>query len=358
MQNYFLNTETGQQRTEDFLATKSTLDFGNEGLTYRELAQINAEGVMNRTAAFAQSGGQIKENLIHLNEGEVVGQWRDSTYGIGGGRIPYDVNTALVPAALRSIAALSAAGIYTGHDDWAQLAAEYAQVWEDETLKFFQVIVPQDEAKMLVEEYTTAAGFDFPSQVDNITSDVVFHGLALEGNNNQSLVRVMNSDDCFRLFLTNTTNQAQLTSFVNQTANNIMAPYPVGLANTVGMLVANPAYGGDPVYAANFSNNAYHGTVVWSWQLSMMAAGLERQLARCSDASPPEFCADETVHSNVLAAYNALWDNIDANSDTINAEVWSWLYQDNDFILEPLGALPPPAGVNPTESNVRQLWSL
>ena len=24
----------------------------------------------------------------------------------------------------------------------------------------------------------------------------------------------------------------------------------------------------------------------------------------------------------------------------------------------PLGALPPPAGVNPTESNVRQLWSL
>jgi hypothetical protein len=25
------------------------------------------------------------------------------------------------------------------------------------------------------------------------------------------------------------------------------------------VIVANPAYGGDPLYAANFSNNAYHG---------------------------------------------------------------------------------------------------
>jgi hypothetical protein len=24
---------------------------------------------------------QTKENLIHLNEGQVVGEWRDSTYG-------------------------------------------------------------------------------------------------------------------------------------------------------------------------------------------------------------------------------------------------------------------------------------
>lgn len=358
MENYFLKTNAGEQRREAFLAINSTLDFGNQGLTYGQLAQINAEGIMNRTAAFASPGGQVRENLIHLEEGEIVGQWRDSTYGIGGGRIPYDVNTALVPAALRSIAALSAAGVFTGHEDWEQLAADYAKVWEDNTLKFFEVIVQQDEAKMLVDQYTTATGFGFPSQADKITSDVVFHGLALDGNNNQTLVRVMNSDDCFRLFLINTTDQAQLTAFVNQTANNIMAPYPVGLNNPVGLLVANPAYGGDPIYAANFSTNAYHGTVVWSWQLSMMAAGLERQLARCADSSSPEFCADQSVHSNVVAAYNSLWDNIEANAANINAEVWSWIYRDGNFVFEPLGALPPPSGVNPTESNIRQLWSL
>lgn len=358
MENYFLKTETGQQRKEAYLTTVSTLDFGNQGLTYGELAQINAEGIMNRTAAFASPGGQVQENLIHLNEEEIVGQWRDSTYGIGGGRIPYDVNTALVPAALRSIAALSAAGYFTGHDDWAELAAGYAKLWEDNTLKFFKTIISRDDAKLLVEEYTSATGFGFPSRTDEITSDIVFHGLALDGNDNQTLVRVMNSDDCFRLFLTNTTDQTQLTAFINQTANNIRAPFPVGLNNPVGMLIANPAYGGDPVYAANFSTNAYHGTVVWSWQLSMMAAGLERQLARCSDTSPPHFCLDQIVHPNVVAAYNSLWDNIEANAININAEVWSWIYRDGNFLFEPLGALPPPSGVNPTESNIRQLWSL
>jgi hypothetical protein len=35
----------------------------------------------------------------------------------------------------------------------------------------------------------------------------------------------------------------------------------------VGMLVANPAYGDDPVYAANWTTGAYHGTVVWGWPL-------------------------------------------------------------------------------------------
>ena len=182
-----------------------------------------------------------------------------STYGIGGGRIPYDVNAALVPAALRSIAALSAAGFFPEHPDWNETASAYAQVWEDSTLEFFAVTVPVDEARSLVESYTEATGFGFPSHADNITSDVVYHGLALDGNNDQPLVKVMNTDDCFRTFLLNTTNQTQLTAFLEQTATNILQPYPVGLSTPVGAIVANPAYGGDPVYAANFSNNAYHG---------------------------------------------------------------------------------------------------
>jgi hypothetical protein len=379
MQNYFLQTEAGRARKDPFFATEATTDFGNAGMSYGELILINAEAIMANTAPFAQSGGQTPDNLIHLKDGQVVGEWRDSTYGIGGGRIPYNINTALVPAALRSIAALADAGYFPSHPEWAEAAAANAQVWEDNTLQFFEVVVPQAEAVSLVENYTTAAGFGFPSESDKITTDVVFHGLSLEGNNDIPLVRVMNSDDCFRHFMTNTTNQTQLTSFLNQSANNILAPYPVGLLNPVGLLIANPAYGGEPVYAANFSNNAYHGTVVWSWQLAMMAKGLEHQLGRCEeDATVPDFCSDESVRTNVLNAYNALWDNIEANDAYINSEVWSWLYQDGDFVFEPLGgfhlciisrwrtmmvndflgALPPPAGVNPTESNVRQLWSL
>jgi hypothetical protein len=90
----------------------------------------------------------------------------------------------------------------------------------------------------------------------------------------------------------------------------------------------------------------------------MMAAGLERQLSRCNSSSAPDFCDDKTVHSKVLRAYNHLWDILDKNEDILSREVWSWKYEDDQFNAVPLGALPPPPGVSPTESNIRQLWSL
>lgn len=200
----------------------------------------------------------------------------------------------------------------------------------------------------LVNSYVSESGFAGPSQTSSITSDVTFYGLALEGNNNQDIVRVMNSDDCFRLFLLNTTNQNQLTAFINQTANNINRQFPVGLSTSAGLLVANPAYGGDPVYAANFTNNAYHGTVIWGWPLAMMAAGLDRQLSRCNSSAAPAFCTDRAVYSNVRAAYNRLWDEIEANSAQLSSEVWSFVYRNNAFQTVPLGSLPPPPGSNPT----------
>lgn len=188
---------------------------------------------------------------------------------------------------------------------------------------------------------------------------MTFYGLALDGNNNQSIVRVMNTDDCFRLFFLNTTNNAQLTSFVNQTANHINHRFPAGLATDVGLVVANPAFGGDPVYAANFTNNAYHGPVVWGWPLAMMAAGLDRQLSRCSGgAQAPAFCNDTSVYDNVRRAYNNLWDTLEANRDILSGEVWSWVYRDGEFQNVALGSLPPPPGQNPTESDIVQLWSL
>ena len=51
----------------------------------------------------------------------------------------------------------------------------------------------------------------------------------------------------FRHYFLNTTNQQQLTTFVNQTANNIRRVFPAGLLTDVGVIVANPAYGEDPV---------------------------------------------------------------------------------------------------------------
>jgi hypothetical protein len=258
MKTYFVDNPTGKTRVPPFFSTQATTDPSNANLTYADLALISAEKIMASTAPFAQPGGQIKSNLIHLKEGEIVGEWRDSTYGLGGGRIPYDVNCALVPAALRSIAALSAAGFFPSHPSWNTTASAHARIWEDSTLAFFAVTVPQDEARDLVKSYAQDnSGLGFPSNADQIDSDIVYHGVALDGNNNQSVVKVMNTDDCFRTFLLDAEDPRG--HFINQTANNLLKPFPVGLSTSVGAVVANPAFGGEAVYTANFSTNAYHG---------------------------------------------------------------------------------------------------
>jgi hypothetical protein len=230
-------------------------------LTYKQLAQINANKIVNLAAPFAAPQNQTIDNLMHLKDGQIVGEWRDSTYGIGGGRIPFDVNTALAPAALRSIATLASSGIL---DFNSTLVNEYAQVWEDSTLQFFEVYVPLSNAQSLLQNYTTESGITgLESQADTLDSDVTFYAISLDGNDNLSQVEVMNTDSCFRHFLLNTTNDQQLTSFLNNTANSIRLRFPAGLMTDVGMLVANPAYGSNPVYAANWTTSAYHGTVVW-----------------------------------------------------------------------------------------------
>ncbi|KAI9823074.1 MAG: hypothetical protein M1826_000278 [Phylliscum demangeonii] len=365
LQQYFVSNPTGTTRRSAFLSRVATANPANANLTYGQLALRNAERIMSLAAPFAGPGNQTKANLFHLKDGQIVGEWRDSTYGIGGGRIPYDVNTALVPAALRSIAALSGAGFFAEHPSWAADASRHAQVWEDETLKFFEVRIPRAEAQRRVQTYVSRSQFGGPSHTELIDNDVTFYAVALDGYGNLDQVQVMNSDDCFRHYFLNTTNQPQLTAYVNQTANNIQRTFPAGLMTSVGVVVANPAYGLEEVYARNFTNSAYHGTVVWSWNsLSMMARGLELQLDRCNlspraQPPPPAFCTDPVVHPNLQRAYNQLWDVIDANRAHLSSEVWSWVWRDNDFRFTPLGALPPPPGVGgSTESDIRQLWSL
>ncbi|GAB1215740.1 hypothetical protein ATERTT37_004935 [Aspergillus terreus] len=383
MKKYFVDNPVGRHRYQAFSSTTAgKFNAANQNLTWGQLGVKNAERVIRLATPFVQN--RRKEDLIHLHDGQVVGQWRDSTFGIGGGRIPFDVNTALMPAALRSIAALARNRVFAERD-WATLADKYAQIWEDETLKFFQVTVPENEARKRVDEYTKASHFAGPNQTNTIDSDVQFYALALDGYNNLSKVEVMNTDDGFRHFLLNTTEQGQLTSFINQTANNVRRTFPAGLMTDVGLLVANPAYGANPVYARNFTTGAYHGTVVWSWQLALMAQGLENQLGRCasegslkSDAVP-DFCWDNVVHNNAREAYHLLWDVIEQNQSLLSMEVWSWIFTDGKFKATPLGTLPPPPGVSGgtgefvrpsfwtsltrgalfySESNIRQLWSL
>ncbi|CAE7014014.1 hypothetical protein P3342_003871 [Pyrenophora teres f. teres] len=349
MKSYFVDTDSGKNRSGIFFNKTATFLIENDGLTYSQLAQLTAEKIMRNAAPFARS--QVEEHLIRLNADEGVGEWRDSSNGLGGGRIPYGVNTALVPAGLRAIASLSRAGFFPDHPDWSTVADQYAQIWEDETLRFFKITVPEAQAKSLVQDYVSSSNLGVPSHIDKITGDVSYYGVALNGTLNTPIVPVMNTDDCFRHFLLNTTNETQLTAYLSQTADHILQPFPVGLLSDIGLFVANPAYSGNSSLADKFSQADYHGTVVWSWQLAMMGAGLARQLDRCNSDHVPEFCKDATVHSKIVSAYNQLWSSIDANRDQLSHEVWSWTY-DNGFKTTQLGDLTA------TESNIRQLWSL
>lgn len=218
--------------------------------------------------------------------------------------------------------------------------------------------MPQSNAKSLIKAYVNESSFPGPNQISSIDTDVTFYSVALDGNNNLTKVKVMNTDDCYRHFLLNTTHNTQLSTLLNSTATNIRREYPAGLMTDVGMLISNPAFGGHPVYAQNWTTGAYHGPVVWSWQLAMMAKGLELQMDRCEVtanvssrshgrkmSAVPEFCTDSSIYGNVKAAYNALWDSIEENEELLSMEMWSWIYRDGGFKVTQLTDLPAPPGI-------------
>ncbi|KAG4271553.1 hypothetical protein FPRO04_10844 [Fusarium proliferatum] len=372
MDRYFSSTP---RRVKALMSTKAgDVDVENRNLTWGNLSYLNAQKIMNITEEFEKE--QSLKNLIQLKKGELVGQWRDSTYGLANGRIPFDVNCALVPAALYAISNLSKVeGVYPNNSvtrSWGSSAAKRAKIWEDNTLPLFQYNLTVETAtsnlKDYVKENTFYNGSTHADSVANYSSSekVVDYALAINTTKDEEKIRITHTDTAFRLFLLNSTNDAQLTTFLNATANAILRPFPAGLSTPLGIVVANPALAGNEVFTANFTNAAYHGTVVWSWQLALMAKGLERQLARCSssqskdDDNFPAFCSDTEVYTALKSAYNRLWDIIEDNSERLQSEVWSWSYSSKSgYKFAPLGTLPPPPGLSSgTESNVRQLWSL
>ncbi|TFA97849.1 hypothetical protein CCMA1212_010377 [Trichoderma ghanense] len=371
-------------RIKPLLSTRAgTIDVSNANLTWGDLSYTTASKIMNLTAAFEHN--QTVNNLLALKPDQVVGQWRDSTYGLANGRIPFDVNCALAPAALYAISSLAAMpGVYPNNSvtrDWATAAARRAKVWEDKALQFFQHNMTTQTAETRLKQYISKGTFyKGPTNGDSVSNystdgTVIDYGLAINSTATPEIIPISHTDTAFRHYLLNTTDDEQLTTFINASANAILRPFPAGLSTPVGIVVANPALSNNEVLIANFTNSAYHGTVVWSWQLALMAKGLERQLERCRGVNAtdiplsvtnataiPQFCSNKGVLGALKNAYTKLWDIIDDNTEQLESEVWSWTYNNGSaqgFEFSPLGVLPPPPGVGGgTESDVRQLWSL
>ncbi|KAI0833704.1 hypothetical protein BC628DRAFT_1426807 [Trametes gibbosa] len=353
LSHYFLELPQGAGRAAQFLAQNATLQNG----TYAELLNRTIAYNLGRATPFALH--PTASNLLALRPGQPVGNWRDSNEGLGFGVYPFDVNSALVPASLRATQALLAVGAVTGIEPGAVGAV--ARVWEEQAPALFEVRVGRAEAEARLRGFVQAANLsESLLRKDAGTGvDVRFYALSLKEDGRP--VEVLNSDLGFNLaYGANVSRE-----FMERTVDALQ-PYPRGLLTDVGMVVANPAYGSNTTLIDVLDRAAYHGTVVWSFQQGLMAAGLARQLALCAASAPgsqnphatspaPEWCADVQFVQSVRDAQTRLWAAIRGAPAELFTEVWSYAFDNatNTFSVADLGALSSSG----TESDAVQLWS-
>lgn len=328
--HYVLDTPAGRARAQAFLAARTP-----SGVTRAEALRCNLDLVLRLAEPFATAPSAA--TLVALREGRRVGQWRDSYEGLGYGRVPYDVNAALVPAALRAAARLFESPLLGCDRDAARRARSFERAWE-RARALFDVRVGQAEAAARLETYAREHGLDAAEALASLDGPVEFSALALDAQG--SPLPVMHSDDGFALLFTDPSPAS-----LERTARSILAPFPAGLRTPVGVLVANPAYASDAALRATFTRGHYHGTVVWSWQQALLAAGLRRQLQR-SDLPA-------RTRARLGEAEAALWTVIHATDAMRSTELWSFEVEDGRYKMVPYGQ----SCAHADESNAVQLWS-
>ena len=121
----------------------------------------------------------------------------------------------------------------------------------------------------------------------SLSAPLAFHALSLDEQGMP--IPILHSDEGFRLLLTEPAPD-ELTRCIAA----IMRPFPAGLMTDVGLLVANPALASADL-RRDFTRFAYHGTVVWSWQQALLAAGLS---ASCG----VPICRPRCIHSWCMRA--------------------------------------------------------
>jgi hypothetical protein len=337
---WLLDDKRGRAEAQEFLAHRDARP-GDAARTMGADLVSNLQFVLGTAAPFA--GDPSVANLVALKAGWSVGEWRDSATGLAGGRIPYDVNAVFVPAALEAARRFFASGLldpYLTDADRTSLAraASMARVWLSRSKGLFAVTVPNGAARADIIRYAAALQVPAGAALRSLRTDAVrFHALAL--NSDGSPIPVLHSDEGFD-FLFGTPSAADLALAVTALAR----PFPAGLFTPVGVVVANPVYAA-PAVQAELSRSAYHGTVIWSWQQAVLAAGLARQLQR-QDLQP-------ALKRRLRAADVELWHAIRAADAMRNSELWSWSFVNQRFQVAPFGTNVGDAD----EANAAQLWS-
>ena len=337
---YLLDDTDGRKRAAHYLQSDVTPGGGQKTSAGRALIR-NLRLLVTNTARF--SSDPRYNNLISLKPGHRTGQWRDSQDGIGDGRYPYDVNAILVPAALEATGRLLAAGLlysYVSPDDRRLLgnAVAAARIWRERAPGLFNTTIDFEHARSAIISYASQIGVTTTDALTALGSNPVsFHAISLDAAGKP--VPIINSDETAAL-LFGTPDPAALDNAVQ----TVMRPFPLGLLTDAGIVVANPVFADDGL-KARFTNHAYHGTVIWSWQQAQFASGLERQLARKDLPAP--------VRQHLLTAQQTLWHAIGAAQAMRSSELWSWSFAGGHYHVTAFGA----SGADADESNAAQLWS-
>ncbi|MGH7119440.1 MAG: hypothetical protein ACREFP_10715, partial [Acetobacteraceae bacterium] len=277
-----------------------------------------------------------------LKPGQDAGDWRDSPQGLDGGTYPYDVNVALVPAALRAIASLNASGLLTPYQSAADRrllegAGSQCNVWTRAAPPLFRVHINAARAAADVQRYARSVNIAPAAPLAALHGQAVdFPALALDASGRP--LPVMHSDEVFALVYGRPGVRQ-----ISVALDTLMRPFPAGLMTPVGFVVADPVYAG-PVAQRRFSRQDYHGTVIWGWPEAALAAGLTRQLHR-KDLPP-------RLRMRLARARKQLWHMISAASAYRGVELWSWADLGGRFHIEPFR---PRAGE--AEADAAQLWS-
>ncbi|MHC9541844.1 MAG: hypothetical protein AB9903_20245 [Vulcanimicrobiota bacterium] len=347
--------------------------------------KANKPGGNPKMKAKKQGDRAIVRSLIRIANREMVGDWRDSEQGLGRGVYPGSVNVDLVSYSINAIRRMCGSGILNLNEieQWAETAhmdalkalmkaGSGAQVsnklepaekdWQDAGRLFRVVLSPLEVSKRLkayfeggllddekkyflaqeIEKGITFNDFLYKDIMPaSLEKGICFYALSLKEDGKP--VAIMNSDMAFRLFLGRPDEED-----IQECLKVLSLPFPLGLKTDAGIVVANPAFSTDPADWKILNRKAYHGTVVWSWQMYMLELGLAAQIERAD--------TDDSVRNLIKPMKRAMADISTLRGSVgslANSELWSWQIKDGVMVPSAFGA---EAG-SEDESNALQLWS-
>ena len=337
----------------------------------------NLNYILKKAMPFYESGKS--RDMVAINPKEQVGDWRDSNRGLGWGRYPASVNVYLIPTALKALDCilnhepvreilekicrerLPGSLLRTALND-RSLLSRMCREWNKAPSRFLIRLSPgqlrerlsryfkhgpiDDEMQKALLIQPVEPGItlnDFLSGKaipNNLTDGLEFHALSLDENTRP--VEVVHTDGGFGLFLGTPDSQE-----VDRQVKLLTLPFPLGLALPAGPAAANSALSGNQRLWTDLDFKAYHGTVVWSWQMAMLHLGFVRQLERFRNIPGKQ----DTVKL-ISAAIDKL-EEMEKQAGPLSC--WElWTHRENNGRI-----LPVPYGSpgDETSSNPVQLWS-